>query len=53
MERGGIPFPVMHNSEPDYAVKHGIAERKAGEAFLTSDDFLANMRKAINKGKNN
>ncbi|MDR0913810.1 MAG: type II toxin-antitoxin system RelB/DinJ family antitoxin [Oscillospiraceae bacterium] len=52
MERGGIPFPVMHNSDPDYAVKRGIAERQAGEPFLSSDDFLANMRTAINKGKN-
>ena len=47
IETGGIPFAVIHNSGHDTEIREAIARRKAGERFYTSDEFLANMKSAI------
>src|SRR5215471_8968905 len=49
IETGGIPFAVMHNLDHDTNIREAIARRKAGERFYTSDEFLANVKAAINE----
>ena len=50
METGGIPFAVRHTTDRDAAIFEAVARREAGERFLTSDEFLADMRAAIQEG---
>jgi DNA-damage-inducible protein J len=50
MESGGIPFPVMHQSDRGKQVLEAIERRKSGTDFLTVEQSLANMRSAIKTG---
>ena len=50
----GIPFnviaPPREQPSDDTNIRAAIARRKAGEKFLTSEEFLANMQLAIDEG---
>jgi DNA-damage-inducible protein J len=50
MESGGIPFPVMHQSDRSNQVLEAIERRKSGTNFLSAEQSLANMRSAIKTG---
>jgi DNA-damage-inducible protein J len=50
MEAGGIPFAVAHGIDRDSAIRESISYRRAGGEFLTADQSLANMHKAIKAG---
>ena len=47
IETEGIPFAVTHKPNRDSEILKAIARRKSGERFYTADEFLANMRVAI------
>ena len=53
MESGGIPFAVTHGVDRDAAIREAIAYRKAGGAFLTTEQSLSNMRSALKAGVEN
>jgi DNA-damage-inducible protein J len=50
MESGGIPFPVMHQSDRSKQVLEAIERRKSGTDFLSAEQSLENMRSAIKTG---
>ena len=47
IETEGIPFAVSHKPNRDSEILKAITRRKSGELFYSSDEFLANMRVAI------
>ena len=51
-EANGIPFAVAHGVDRDLNICEAIARRKAGARFYTAEEFLANMRAAIEEGVN-
>ena len=50
IEAGGIPFYITHKPDVDTDVRRAILRRKSGERYYTADEFLANMRAAIDMG---
>jgi len=51
MDAGGIPFAVTRSANRDKAIREAIDYRKSGGEFLTAEQSLANMRVAIEKGR--
>ena len=49
IETGGLPFAVTHGSSRDAEILRAISRRKSGKRFYTADEFLANMRVAIDE----
>ena len=50
LRAGGIPFSVTHDSNDDSTIQRSVAYRKSGGKFLSGEQSLANMRKAIKAG---
>jgi DNA-damage-inducible protein J len=53
LDARGIPFAVTHGVDYDSTIREAIDYRKSGGFFLTAEQSLANMRKAIGVGTDN
>ena len=47
---GGIPFAITQGLDRDAPIREAIDFRNSGGTFLTAQQSLANMRKAIKAG---
>jgi len=50
MEAGGIPFAVSRNIDYDFSIRKAVNYRRSGGQFITAEQSLLNMRKAIQAG---
>lgn len=50
MEAGGIPFAVRHGVDRDADIREAIRFHRSGGQFLTAEQSLDSMRRAIKAG---